>query len=303
MHPRRWAPLCAAVITYMILSADSALAWGPAAHVQLAGDVLSRVALLPASLAALLTRCAVDFLYGNVAADVVFAKRASRVKGFCHHWETGFGLLSDADNDRRRAFALGYLSHLAADTVAHNKFVPHQLMTTRTTLSLGHPYWELRADQFAGEAAWVELRKLIRGRYSEHESLMAARLDHALLPFRVNRRLFYSMNRLFSHDAWRRGAGVWHQWSRWELSEQLVSAYWCESVERAISVIRDGKASPVLREDPNGTSALSRIRVSRRHLRCMARAGVLTVPALSEAVSPHRPAPAAIASEGQSAVA
>lgn len=300
---RRWLPLCVAVVVHAILSAEPVWAWGPVTHVRLANDLLSQLALLPASVAGILARYAIDFVYGNVAADVVFAKRLSRVKQFCHHWTTGFSLLSDAENDRGRAFALGYLSHLAADTVAHNKFVPHQLMTTRTTVSLGHPYWELRADQLVEGFPWIQLSGLVRGRFHEHEASMAMRLDQALLPFRVNRRIFYSMNRLFVNQTWRRGTCVWHQLSRWRLSEEMVNDYWAECTDRALSVLAELDRSAVLREDPSGTSVLSRVRTSRRHLRSMARVGVLTLGVLTEVVSPHRPAPIRDRSGTKAAVA
>ena len=99
------------------------------------------------------------------------------------------------------------------------------------------------------------------------------------------------MNRLFSNLTWRRGTRVWHRLSRWPLSERMLADYGDECVERVISVLTHLQASPVLREDPNGTSALLRVRWSRRHLRRMARAGVLTRPAISEAAVHHRPTP------------
>ena len=291
MRTHRWLPMLVAAATYLLLSAEPAAAWGLATHVKLAHDTLGQLALLPASIAGILTRYAIDYIYGNVAADVVLAKRLSRVKQFCHHWATGLALFDDAGTDRRRAFALGYLAHLAADTVAHNKYLPYQMMTTRTTVSLGHLYWELRAEQTVPDEYWYEVRRLLQQRFPEHEAGLSRRLDQAVLPFKVNNRIFYSMNRLFSNQAWRRGTHLWHRWSRWPLSPQLLADYREECVDRTMSVLTYLRNSPVLRQDPNGTSALLRLRWARRHLRQMARAGVLTGPALAEAVAHHRPAP------------
>jgi hypothetical protein len=256
----------------------------------LARDVLAQLALLPATVAAILTRYGLDYVYGNLAADVVLAKRFSRVKQFCHHWSTGFAMLDDAGDDQRRAFALGYLSHLAADTVAHNKYVPHQLMVSDTTVSFGHVYWELRAEQAVPEGHWAELRRLLHQSFPGHEATMSGRLDQALLPFAINNRLFYSMNRLFSNLTWRRGARVWLSMSRWPLSQQLLAGYHAECVHRITSVLTRLHDTPVLREDPNGTSALLRVARTRRHLRRMARAGVLTTPAFAEVLTRHCPA-------------
>ncbi|UCG33170.1 MAG: zinc dependent phospholipase C family protein [Phycisphaerales bacterium] len=285
----RWLPAAVGAVTYLLLSAEPAAAWGPATHVMLARDVLAQLALLPAAVAAVLTRHGLDYVYGSLTADVVLAKRLSRVKQFCHHWATGFAMFDDADDDQRRAFALGYLSHLAADTVAHNKYVPHQLMVSDTTVSFGHVYWELRSEQVVPEEHWAELRRLLHHSFPRHEVTMSARLDQAFLPFAINNRIFYSMNRLFSNLTWRRGARTWLRMSRWPLSQQLLAGYHVECVGRIRSVLSHLHDAPVLREDPNGTSALLRVARTRRHLRRMARAGVLTTPAFAEALARHLP--------------
>ena len=285
----RWLPILVGAVTYLLLSAEPAAAWGPATHVMLARDILAQLALLPSTVAAVLTRYGLDYVYGNLAADVVLAKRLSRVKQFCHHWATGFAMLEDANDDQHRAFALGYLSHLAADTVAHNKYVPHQLMVSDTTVSFGHVYWELRAEQAVPEEHWVELRRLLHQSFPGHYATLSARLDQALLPFAINNRVFYSMNRLFSNLTWRRGARMWLRMSRWPVSRQLLAGYHAECIQRMTSVLTHLHDSPVLREDPNGTSALMRVARARRHLRCMARACVLTTPAFAEALARHLP--------------
>jgi hypothetical protein len=291
MLMRKWLPAIVAGGVYLLLSAEPACAWGLATHVQLAHEMLSRLALLPASIAGILTRCGLDYVYGNIAADVVIAKRLSRVKQFCHHWSTGLVLLNDADTEPRRAFALGYLSHLAADTVAHNKYIPYQMLITPTTRSVGHVYWELRAEQIVPDRYWPELRRLLYRSFPEHQACLSQRLDQALLPFELNSRIFYSLNRFFSNFAWRRGTRAWHKLSRWPLDERLLAGYRAECLERTWSVLTFLQSSPVLREDPNGTGALSRVPSSRRHLRRMARAEVLTAPAIGETLAHILPAP------------
>ena len=81
-------------MVFLVLPAAEALAWGPATHVKLASDLLDLSHLLPAAVAGLLARCRRDYIFGNIAADVVLAKRLSRVRQFCHHWATGFAILS-----------------------------------------------------------------------------------------------------------------------------------------------------------------------------------------------------------------
>jgi len=271
------------------VSSSSAMAWGPATHVKLASDVLSLLQLLPAGLAALLAAQSRSYLFGNVAADVVVAKRLSRVKQFCHHWQTGFALLDDACTDAGRAFALGYLSHLAADTVAHSKFLPRQMTVTRTTMSFGHLYWELRADTTIGPHYWRILRELLGEAFAEHEASLSVRLTDTFLPFSLNWRLFYRTNHLVSREAWHRTMHRWSDWSRWHLSDQLMREYRAESVERMLDVVINQRSAAVLREDPNGNAALAYTRMQRRQLRQMARAGLAAPHILHEAEMVHAP--------------
>jgi len=58
----------------------------------------------------------------------------------CHHWHVGEEILAAADSPELSAVGYGYLAQLAADTVAHNLFVPRQLLITSTTQALGHTY-------------------------------------------------------------------------------------------------------------------------------------------------------------------
>ena len=90
------APALVAGITYWILSAAEAWAWGPATHVRLAHEVLSTLSLLPAGVAGIVSKYAVDYVFGSLAADVVFAKKRSRIKQVCHQWPTGFDLFRSA---------------------------------------------------------------------------------------------------------------------------------------------------------------------------------------------------------------
>jgi len=264
-------------------------AWGPATHVKLASDLLGQLELLPAGIAAILAAYRKNFIFGNVAADVVFAKRLSRIKQFCHHWETGFAILEDARSDTGRAFALGYLCHLAADTVAHCKFLPRQMTVTRTTMSFGHLYWELRADTTIGPYYWQMLRDLMDEVFAEHEASLSMRLTDTFLPFSMNWRMFYRMNDFVSRRSWLRAMHRWSDLSRWHLSDQLMREYRAESFERMLDILVNQRTASVLRDDPSGNAALAYTRVQRRQLRQMARAGLAAPHVLAEAEIVHAP--------------
>src|SRR5690606_41410725 len=103
------------------------------------------------AVAALLAAYPRDYLYGSVAADISLAKKYVPEGRHCHHWHIGEEIYEAADTDRLKAVGLGYLSHLAADTIAHHFFVPRQLPVTSSRKGLGHSYWEHRMDQQLGE--------------------------------------------------------------------------------------------------------------------------------------------------------
>jgi hypothetical protein len=284
-----WRIILAALAAFMLIPAVEALAWGPATHVKLASDLLGHLHLLPAALAGILARNGRDYLFGNLAADVVVAKKLSRIKQFCHHWNTGFAILQGARNDGSRAFALGYLSHLAADTVAHGKFLPRQMTLTRSTVAFGHLYWELRADATIGPFYWERLRGLLQQGFADHQASLSAQLTDTFLPFSVNWRLFYRMNRFGSRRLLRLTMDRWYSLSRWQLSDQLMREYRAECLERMLDVLINQQSSLVLNDDPNGNAALAYTRLQRRQLRRMSRAGLISPHILYEAAASHAP--------------
>lgn len=290
MRLARWTLFMAGAL--LLVDADQAFAWGPATHIGLASSILERLAFLPAAIGAILARHGVSYLYGNIAADVVFAKRWSRVKQSCHHWTTGFALLDSAPDDRARAFAYGYLSHLAADTVAHGKFIPRQILTSEVTVNFGHFYWELRADTIEAESRWKTLDQLMNASHCHLHYLLERHITGTFLPYELNRLLFGGINGLAMRKGFRRTMHAWDRYSRWYLCPKLLNEYHAESLDRIYAILFDGRQSSLLREDPNGTSALMHVRVRRRELRRRRRRGAPVGQRILESsrdLAPHRP--------------
>jgi len=164
-------------LAWMVLAPEPALAWGPATHVALGEAVLASLYLLPPAVQALLERFPIHFLYGSVAADISFAKKYVPVGRHCHNWHVGEEILQSAETEALQAVGYGYLAHLAADTIAHNYFVPRQLLVTSTTQALGHTYWEHRMDIHVGEDYLGKARRLV----IDHDHSAADALFDAVL--------------------------------------------------------------------------------------------------------------------------
>jgi len=275
--------ILAAIAVIVLCAAPDAYAWCSTTHVELARTTLANLGLLPAALAALLARHRIAYVYGTIAADLVFAKKLSRVRQFCHHWSTGFRLLDSAPDDSARAFAHGYLSHLAADTIAHGQFVPRQVAISGSTVNFGHLYWELRADALLPPESGELLREVIRADHAPHHRIIEPHLGPALLSFDLNRRLFDRINTLLLRPQFRRTVNIVDRCSRWYLSPTMVERYRAACVDRIASVLCEGDRSAVLREDPNGNSALMQLRVHRRDRRRRRRRGLPNVQRIREA--------------------
>jgi hypothetical protein len=289
MKSRQWMVAIVAAMVYVLFDSKQALAWGPGTHTALGLQMLTQAAWLPAAVAAAITRFSIDFLYGNLAADVVFAKRLSKVKQFCHHWSTGFALLDRAQTERSRAFAYGYLSHLAADTVAHGKYIPYQVAATGTTVNFGHLYWELRADSLCDPRVWPTTEKVLRIKHEPHHGELRSLLTRTFLPYGANRQLFEGVNWLVLRPTWRHAVSAWDRWSRHDLPADLLSSYHSECLDRIQCLLTRERESPLLHEDPNGTAALAYVGEQRRQIRRMKRRGYFDPNRACEAAASHAP--------------
>ena len=131
----------------LLIVPSMALAWGPLAHLSFSGQALAQLGDLPGPTRSLLAEYANEFLYGSLAADIVVGKNLARFANHCHNWRVGFNVHRAARGGAEQAFGLGFLAHLAADTVAHNYFVPYKAVASFHRPRTRHAYWELRYDQ------------------------------------------------------------------------------------------------------------------------------------------------------------
>ena len=190
---QRWLTLLTVTVIAVLVSAEPAWAWGPGMHILVGTEILGALSLLPAAVAGLLRRYPYDYLYGCIAADITFGKKYAPVDKHCHHWHVGEELLDAADTESTRACALGYLTHLAGDTVAHNFFLPRRLLATSNTQAIGHSYWEHRIDIHLGQAYLAAARHLVMEfNHSHNDELIDRVLARAVFSFQTNQRIFGS---------------------------------------------------------------------------------------------------------------
>jgi hypothetical protein len=252
------------ILVLLALTPTVAHAWTPGTHILLGEAVLRSSFLLPARIAELLLAFPYDFLYGSIAADTSIAKKYARFGRHCHHWYVGLEILARARDETLQAFAYGYLAHLAADVVAHNWFVPHQLAVTSSTSAIGHSYWESRFEWHLGAQHSRRAHEIIlldHGRSDDH-------LDRILSPTifstHTNRRIFRGMVRVTDAESWQRVFNVMAARSRWDLEERAVGSFLARSFDYVVDFLRRVDGSEPYVHDPSGEEPLRAAKAVRR---------------------------------------
>jgi hypothetical protein len=256
--------LALAVLLALMLTPAVAHAWTPGTHIFLGEAVMRSLPLLPSSVGELLAAFPYDFLYGSIAADTSIAKKYAATGRHCHSWNVGFEIYDSADSEPLRAFALGYLAHLAADSVAHNYFVPHQLTITSATAALGHSYWESRFDTHVGERFSRTAKQLILRDHTHSDEHLDRILSPTIFSTPTNRRIFRGMVYVADTESWQRIFHLVEEKSRWDLTDKEVSAYMIRAFDYVVDLMTRLDHSEAFKLDPAGTVPLREAKKVRR---------------------------------------
>lgn len=241
----------------------AAYAWTPGTHIYLGQTMLANLHLIPGQVAELLHAYPFDFLYGNIAADSSIAKKYAPVGRHCHYWHVGQEIHDLAGTEALRAFGLGYLSHLAADTVAHNYFVPRQLVLTSSTASVGHSYWESRVETHLGDSYAKSAKDIILQDHSQADAHLDRIISPTIFSVRTNRRLFRGMVHITETQSWQRGMQAARDRSRWDLTDAEVEHQLAQSFDFMAALLTE--AEPATRQlDPSGERPLKVAKEVRR---------------------------------------
>ena len=227
---------------------------------------MQSLTLLPAAVAELLREFPHDFLYGSIAADTSIAKKYAPVGRHCHSWTVGMEIYERAKGDALRAFGLGYLSHLAADSVAHHYFVPKQLAVTSSTAALGHSYWESRFETHLGTECARHARELILIDHSRSDGLLDRVLSPTIFSTPTNRRIFRGMVIVADNESWQRIFQLMMDKSRWDLADDDVARYIARSYDFIIDLLNRMDRAEPFQLDPSGDEALRFAKQVRRRV-------------------------------------
>ncbi|OGQ04415.1 MAG: hypothetical protein A2W61_07125 [Deltaproteobacteria bacterium RIFCSPLOWO2_01_44_7] len=255
------------IILGLFLDPIVAHAWGPGTHLDIALTVLQHSFWALPTVRALIETYRDDFIYGAVSPDIIVGKKYAGAIYHCHNWSIGKLILEEAQTDMERAAAWGYLTHLAADTVAHNYFVPFKIIRSFSTRSLSHVYWEMRYDLHIPDHCWKEFKHVIRQDYRPFDHLLERVLKKTIFSFRTNKKIFNSILILQKMKQLRFGLKVYAKASRWELPERDRRHYKELTLETIKDFLRHPQQAKCLKADPAGQRKLLYAAETRKQLK------------------------------------
>jgi hypothetical protein len=201
----------------------------------LANEIYSYAPLIPAGILAIIKKYKQDFLYGNLMADMILGKKFLPEDKSSHSWEVAFNLLEHAEKGPEKAFVYGYLSHLAADTVAHG-------ILTDAMLDMEHTLMEIKADSVIDKDYWLQSVTFSKAVQRRNDRFLEGSLDSFIFSFKTNKRIYKSMvffSFLILNNKKRRG-----------INSSYLYRLHDESIARMLDLIKNGRDSAVMEISP-----------------------------------------------------
>ena len=257
---------------WVLVAPGDAYAWGPATHIDFGLHVLKHAAVLLPFLRELLMRYPEDYLYGCCAADIVVGKNFAKYLYHCHNWQVGLRVLESAYEPRQKALCYGFLTHLAADIVAHNFFVPYKTVESFHKTIAKHTYWELRFDQIKisqDDSVLATLRRVGQSRFPDHDAFLEEMLvgSSRLFSFGTSKRIFDSMMLLSRLEQWQNTMSAVARRSELPLTTTEFKEFDQLAKNAVFALLIDLEDSRTVKVDPTGGRNLAAAKVLRRELR------------------------------------
>ena len=252
----KFAVFSGIITVIQLICAENVLAWGPGVHTVIALNILNDPSLILPSIAGIITSFPSEYLYGCLAADFFVGKSKMKKGGHAHNWKGGFKFLEKANDDQELAYAYGLLSHLAADVVAHNFFVPNMINNHRAGRKNSHLYWEMRADYLIGPK-YTRIAKDILGMDHRGCDVMLKAIAGRKKRSLKAKKLIFIQSVKFSDRAYATRLAFFPYKAVDQLSFSKYAYFMAALSSRVvIGFLKHPGTSPCLRHDPIGTRNL-----------------------------------------------
>ena len=197
------------------------------------------------------------FLYGGLAPDLFIAKNRQVFEHHTHNWAKAFEMYQKAEDEEERAFALGYLLHLAADTVAHNNYVPYKMLEDPMGKKRTHAYWEVRFEHTQPLDSWkaaVDIQKShpaarLHGFLKQHQK-------PTMLSFESNVMMTRGMNRLGTNSVYRAILDTVAHRSPIPIPDTEARLFMDRARKAMLEVLDLGADATICQKDPRGMNSI-----------------------------------------------
>jgi hypothetical protein len=246
--------------------------WGPGNHLEFEARVWRRRnELLSPGVRSLIAAERPAWQYGHIAADLINFKAFGGHYNHCHRWTIIDEMRGLARSPAEEAFALGYLAHLAADTIAHNHFVPYHLARYARGRGLGHLYWEMNADRFVADERWEVVARLKEDeRLAELDQLVNRTVPRKAFSMGTNKLIFNHVLLVSERRRWREGMSLLHPLPQVRLSRGFLDLFREAAVARIVLALSPRGVQQLAHLDTSGKSAQARALATRKRAMLLA---------------------------------
>jgi len=235
---------------------NNLFAWGGITHLLLGSELLNNISIISSQLTKVISLYPADYLYGMLLADIIIGKRYSTWENHSHNWEVGFNLFNFSETEYNNAFIWGFLSHLAADTVAHNFYIPEMLIYNYNKRGKKHVYWEIKYEICFSETVWKNSGKLLENIHIDNDNILRQGLTPTIFSHSTNKRIFDAVNIARKITVWKKFACTISEKSEINLSEKRKIYYKNRSIDAMADILINRNNSDVILFDPTGDKAI-----------------------------------------------
>jgi len=252
-----------------------AFAFGPVAHVDMAMEILSSASLVGGAVASLIARYRRQFILGTLDPDRTLAKNLAPYEEHSHNWDTALADFDNADSEQERARSLGRICHLAADTVAHNYFVPAKIVDSYGSPTAGHLYWEVRFDTRLRELRGIGGLAQLTFNDRDQIKYLSGIIRPTVATRNINARLTGLSMSIQKVGAYKAATRAIDRRSSLEFSDDELLEIRDLALQAQIAALNDldDRSAEVFKLDPRGISCIRQSRDVRHELKKQRRAG------------------------------
>lgn len=226
--------------------------WGPGIHLHLGNKILNSNKEFEGK--DIIKKHIKEFLYGNIAPDITLGKKYIKdLEKHSHSWKTGFKILNSAKSDKHKALAYGYLSHLASDIIAHNFFIPKNLLISKGMRNFSHMILEIKSDMMLYKDTYELVYKMSKVNLKDEDIFLKAIISKSFLSFKANRKIFEYSLKVMKSKYMYSGIRIFTNYENWiQKNKKILEKYHEISYNLIEDVLEKKENSILLKYDPNG---------------------------------------------------